>query len=261
MSGRGSLRSIPYSPAAMVAAKARYGLASAPGTRFSTRRLFGLEQVVVLDVGAGDREVVVVLRPRRLVRLGEQVELELGAQERLEAERPRPLDLALQDPAGRLLLRLAVLGVDIAEHERRLLEPGDPPQRAEVRDRVEVAVAGGPAGETVAGLRVHLDVAPEQVGAGVHPPARDLVEEVVGRVTRFPISRPSMSGIAVRTVSISPRSTSCVSSSSASIPRTSAISPSGSPRFYALDDRGRERNGGPERSGSARRSLAREQLP
>jgi hypothetical protein len=165
----------------MVAAKARYGLASAPGTRFSTRRLFGLEQVVVLDVGAGDREVVVVLRPRRLVRLGEQVELELGAQERLEAERPRPLDLALQDPAGRLLLRLAVLGVDIAEHERRLLEPGDPPQRAEVRDRVEVAVAGGPAGETVAGLRVHLDVAPEQVGAGVHPPARDLLEEVVGR--------------------------------------------------------------------------------
>src|SRR5712672_3118335 len=38
MGGGVSFFSMPWSPAAMVAAKARYGLASAPGLRFSTRK-------------------------------------------------------------------------------------------------------------------------------------------------------------------------------------------------------------------------------
>ncbi len=38
MGGGVSFFSMPWSPAAMVAAKARYGLASAPGMRFSTRK-------------------------------------------------------------------------------------------------------------------------------------------------------------------------------------------------------------------------------
>ena len=55
----------------------------------------------------------------------------------------------------------------VPEHERRPLEPRDPPQRPEVGDDVEVAVPLVPARDLVAGHRVHLHLEREQVVAAL----------------------------------------------------------------------------------------------
>ena len=63
---------------------------------------------------------------------------------------------------------------DVAEHERRPLEPRDAPERGEVWDDVEVAVALLPACDLVARDRVHLHLEGEEIVApldrvlGVH---------------------------------------------------------------------------------------------
>ena len=55
----------------------------------------------------------------------------------------------------------------VAEHERRRREPGDAPQRREVRLQDEIAVALLPACDRVARHRLHVDVVGEQVVAAV----------------------------------------------------------------------------------------------
>ena len=135
--------------------------------------------MVVEDVGHRRRQVAVVLLVRLGVGLLEQVELELGAEHRLEARRPRPLDLRREHLARRGDDRRAVLPGDVAEHERRPLEPRDAAQRREVGPQVEVAVAALPARHRVAGLRVHLHVEREQVVAALEPVLDRLVEEEV----------------------------------------------------------------------------------
>ena len=93
------------------------------------------EDVVVEDVRHGRRQVLVALRPRLLVGLAQEVELELRARHRREAERRCPLHLRLQHLPRRRLNRRAVVPVDVAEDERGRLEPRNPPQRAEIRLR------------------------------------------------------------------------------------------------------------------------------
>ena len=119
-----------------------------------------------------------MLRVRLRVRLLEQVELELGADHRREAERLRPLDLRAQHLARRRRHRRAVVPADVAEDERGRLEPGDPPQRREVGLEREVAVAPLPARELVARHRIHLHLEREQVVAALdRVPGVDLLDE------------------------------------------------------------------------------------
>ena len=173
------------------------------------------EDVVVEDVRHRRRQVAVVLRVRLLVGLLQEVELELGAEHRLEARRSRPLDLRLQHLPRRGADRRAVLPGDVAEHERRPFEPRHPPQRPEVGPQVEVAVAPLPARHRVPGLRVHLHVEREQVVAALEPVV-DRSSRKYSPCSRLPSSRPCMSVNAATTVSIAPVSTS------RSAPRASA---------------------------------------
>ena len=73
----------------------------------------------------------------------------------------------------------AVVVDDVAEHQRRAVEPGDPAQRRHVGDDPEVAVAVLPVGHLVAGDRLHLHVEREQVVAALDPVLDHLVEEVL----------------------------------------------------------------------------------
>ena len=119
-----------------------------------------------------------MLLVRLLVGLLEQVELELGADHRREAERLRPLDLRAKHLARRGSDRRAVVPADVAEDERGRLEPGNAPQRRQVGRHAEVAVAPLPARERVAGDGIHLHLQREQVVAALDRVARvDLVDE------------------------------------------------------------------------------------
>ena len=67
---------------------------------------------------------------------------------------------------------------DVAEHERRPLEPRDPPQRREIGAHVEVPVALLPARDRITRDRVHLHLEREQVVAPLDPvPRVHLLEE------------------------------------------------------------------------------------
>jgi hypothetical protein len=55
----------------------------------------------------------------------------------------------------------------VAEDERRPLEPRDPPERRQIGNDVEVAVALLPGSDLVAGHRVHLHLQREQIVAAL----------------------------------------------------------------------------------------------
>src|SRR5437588_9541666 len=109
----------------------------------------GREHVVVEDVWDGRSQLAVVLRMRLLEALLEQVELELGADHRLVADRPRTLHLRLQDLTRRRCHGRAVVPDHVAKHECRPLEPRDAAERSEVRLESEVPVALLPARDRV----------------------------------------------------------------------------------------------------------------
>ena len=75
--------------------------------------------------------------------------------------------------------RRAVVVDDVAEDERRAVEPRDPAQGRHVRRDPEVAVALLPVRHLVAGHRLHLHVEREQVVAALDPVVDHLVEEVL----------------------------------------------------------------------------------
>ena len=139
------------------------------------------EDVVVEDVRHRRRQAGVLLLVRLLEGLAEEIELELAAHHRREAERGRALELRLQHLARRRLHRRPVVPLHVAEHERRRLEPRDAAERRQVGPDVEVAVALLPARERVARHRVHLHLEREQVVAPLHPvPRVHLLEEELG---------------------------------------------------------------------------------
>ena len=92
-----------------------------------------------------------------------------------------PVELAAQDLPRRRRHRPAVLPLDVADDERRLLEPRDAPERRHVGVEDEVAVAGLPRGHLEPLHRHHVDVDGEQVVAALRAVRRDLVAEE-GRV-------------------------------------------------------------------------------
>src|SRR5262249_41772134 len=98
--------------------------------------LAGLEDVVVLRVAADRLESLVALVVRVLVGVAEEHELELGGHEDAIAPGVGALHLPAEDAAGRLLDRPPVLLLEIAENERRLLQPRDAAERRPVADRV-----------------------------------------------------------------------------------------------------------------------------
>ena len=137
------------------------------------------EDVVVEDVGDRRSEVLVVLLVGLGVALLVEVELELRRHQRRVAHLGGALVLRDQDLARRGDDRAAVVVGDVADHQRRAVEPGDPAQRRHVGGDREVAVAVLPVGHLVAGDRIHLHVEGEQVVAALDPLLDHLVEEVL----------------------------------------------------------------------------------
>src|SRR6202022_4863747 len=87
------------------------------------------KKVVILDVGAEGNEVVPVLLARRVVRLFEEVELELRASSGQQAHLRRAIDLACQNPTRRDLDWLARVPDGIVQDQRGLRQPGRPAKR------------------------------------------------------------------------------------------------------------------------------------
>ena len=114
---------------------------------------------------------------------------------------------------------------DVAEHERRRFEPGNPAQRGQIGLQPEVAVALLPARDPVPGHGIHLHVERQQVVAALDavPAACSSTKNSPWR--RLPMSRPCMSVNATITVSIEPSATAFVSSSSVSMDRESTRLP------------------------------------
>ena len=141
--------------------------------------LAGLEDVIVLDVGAGRLEPLIALGRRRLVGLVEQVELELGGAEGAHLLGREALHLALEHGARRMRHVVLVVVEHVAQHQRRAFEPGHLAQRGEVRLEDEIAVALVPARRRVARHRLHVDVVGQQVVAAVRLLVR-AVDEILG---------------------------------------------------------------------------------
>jgi hypothetical protein len=137
-----------------------------------------LEQLVVLEVPADGLERAVARCGRVPVRRAEQVVLQLRGGHRGQPGRSCGVDLAAEDRPGRDGCELLGAGVvDVAEDERRAVEPVGPAERGEVGAQQEVAVAEVPAGEPVARHRFELHVGGQQVVAGMGAVAGHLVEE------------------------------------------------------------------------------------
>ena len=133
-------------------------------------RLFlgGLEDVVVLIIGA-DRLQIAIARAREIaVALLEQEEFELGRHHRLVTELLQALALDLEDLSRRLRHRLVGVVVEkIAQDHRRAFEPGHPPHGRKVRLHHVVAVTRLPARRRVAVGRGHLQVGGQHVVAAM----------------------------------------------------------------------------------------------
>src|SRR5439155_5697004 len=81
-------------------------------------------------------------------------------------------------PPRRLLDRLALLRVHVAEDERGLGQPREETERPEVRNHLHVAVAALPGRELEAREGFHLHVDGEEIDAGVRAFVGDVIEEV-----------------------------------------------------------------------------------
>ena len=140
-----------------------------------------LEEVVVLVVVAEPLRDVPAVAGGLLPGLLEDVVLELRAGLDGQAHRGGLGDLLLEDRPRRdrdLFGALVVVGV--AQHERRLLEPGQDAERVPDRVGDPVAVARLPVHEGEALGRVHLHVGAEEVRAEVGAVVDDAVEERLG---------------------------------------------------------------------------------
>ena len=144
-------------------------------------RLGRLEEVVVLVVVAEALRDVPAVAGGLLPRLLEDVVLELRARLDGQAHRGGLRDLLLEDrPRRDRDLHLAFVVVGVTQHEGRLLEPGQDPERVPDRLRDPVAVAGLPVHQREALGRVHLHVRAEEVRAEVGAVVDDAVEERLG---------------------------------------------------------------------------------
>ena len=141
-------------------------VADPPDQRLDPR---GPQQRVVDVVEVGRLEVVEALLPGLLVGVAEDDELELGSGHCGEAALRQPRQLAAQDLPRRGGDFAAVVPLDVGHHHRRPRQPRHQPQRLQVGDHLEVAVAGVPGGHRVAADRFHVDVDGQQVVAALGP--------------------------------------------------------------------------------------------
>ena len=82
--------------------------------------------------------------------------------------RAKPRDLLLQHRARAVRqVRGVVMIEHVAQHERRRRQPGNAPERRQVRLHREIAVALLPIGDRVARHRLHVDVVGEEIVAAV----------------------------------------------------------------------------------------------
>ena len=165
--------------------------------------LGGLEDVVVLVVGADRGRAAVALVRQRLKTFAENKKLQLGGDSRHQTHLLQSLQLRFQDRARRMRhrrMRMVVEGV--TQHQCRAFQPRQWPQRAQVRFQGVITVTGGPTGGGVTVDCQHLHIGGQQVVArmGFFPGRRTKYSAW----KRLPISRPCMSGIAAITVSITP---------------------------------------------------------
>ena len=98
---------------------------------------------------------------------------------------------------------MGVMVQHVADHQRGLFQPGNAPQRRQVRLHDEVAIALRPARRLVAGHRLHIDVGGQQIVAAMRLVMGGIDEDWARK--RLPTSRPCMSTMQASTVSISPR--------------------------------------------------------
>ena len=130
--------------------------------------LGGLEDVVVLVIGAHRRHAAIAGGVQVGVGVREEEELQLRGHHRLVAHLAEPGDLALEHGARRMRhLGMGMVVEHVGEDQRGARNPGRPAQRREVGLHHIVAVARGPARRLVAGHRLHLEVGGEQVVAAV----------------------------------------------------------------------------------------------
>ena len=107
--------------------------------------------------------------------------LELGGGVCVEAEFFGRGELTAEDRARRdthVIVRLLV--PEIAQNERRLLQPARDAQRLEVRHEMEVAIPQLPVREAVTGDRLHLHIGGEKVIASVRAFLHDVIQEHAG---------------------------------------------------------------------------------
>ncbi len=123
------------------------------------------EDRVVHVVVVSGGQVAVVLRPRLLVGVGVDDELQLGARQGHQPALGEPVHLPLEYLARRGDHRRAVEPGQVRDHQRRAGVPGDPAQRGQIRLHDEVAVAARPGRHLVAVDRVHVRVDRQQVVA------------------------------------------------------------------------------------------------
>jgi hypothetical protein len=128
-----------------------------------------LKDVVILDMRAMRNEVLVPLVARLFERILEQEELQFGSAHERVTSVARALDLSLEDLSRRDVHDVPFFCIDIADHQRRLLEPWDDPERGHVGEAMEIAVAQIPIGVPVVGQRLHVHVHRKEIVAPVHP--------------------------------------------------------------------------------------------
>jgi hypothetical protein len=130
--------------------------------------LGGLQDMVILIVGADRRQFAIPRTGQITKALLEQEELELGRHHRRISERLEPRDLDLQDLPRRLRDRLMGVVVEkIAQHHCGSLEPGHAPHGGEIRLHHIIAVARLPAGRRVAVRGRHFEVGGKHVVAAM----------------------------------------------------------------------------------------------
>ena len=93
----------------------------------------------------------------------------------------QPVQLPAQDGARRDGDRAAVGPAQVGDHQRRAGQPGNQPQRGQVRHHHHVAVAGVPARHRITGHGVHVDVDGKQIAAALGAVGGHLVDEEPAR--------------------------------------------------------------------------------
>jgi hypothetical protein len=137
--------------------------------------------VIVFVVPSERLEVVKALLGGSLVGVAQEVELQLARHHDVESQLAGSLHLAAEHGTrGHRNQGMGGFILDIGEHQRGFLQPGDDAEGGPVRGGEVVAIARLPAHQPVTRRRPHLHIGAEQVGTEVGAVPGVLQEEVAG---------------------------------------------------------------------------------